>query len=449
MKPLRIGLAGILSGILLGLSYLPWSPILTAFVAIVPLLYVLPKIKALPMIAVALLANLIAFGIGDWAVWQRLGALSGTGIWLLQAAIMTLPWALGHLIYHRHNPKLGYISMVSTWLMLEWAQAQFLGTWSGIQLGMAPIWVPVLLQWYAFLGVTGGTMWILALNIQITRYLWPAEAHTRKSALYSGLAVLLLPVLISWGMWMMYAAYYEDNSDVQIAVFSPSAEFHQPELEPVFSHIILTNNDGKGQSYFKSKYPNMSILAGEGQISNTFFYQIGVDTLKVLKYKSANANFESLSSQQLLISDIMGISQRHWQLADWPGGKTGMLNNSTLLRAEAVRIYAKQGSVLICALSPPEKQDGWYLQRQQAHSVARAIELRRPVLCSTFDGELLSVKGSGAYRIMKIDRQLGALIISNSRDSFFSNYGDLIGRLSIFVSIWLALATIVKPFRKK
>jgi hypothetical protein len=35
------------------------------------------------------------------------------------------------------------------------------------------------------------------------------------------------------------------------------------------------------------------------------------------------------------------------------------------------------------------------------------------------------------------------------KHGFFSLYGDLTGRLSIFVSIWMLLGTIVKPFRKK
>jgi hypothetical protein len=35
------------------------------------------------------------------------------------------------------------------------------------------------------------------------------------------------------------------------------------------------------------------------------------------------------------------------------------------------------------------------------------------------------------------------------KHSFFSLYGDLTGRLSIFVTLWMLLGTIVKPYRKK
>jgi hypothetical protein len=39
--------------------------------------------------------------------------------------------------------------------------------------------------------------------------------------------------------------------------------------------------------------------------------------------------------------------------------------------------------------------------------------------------------------------------LETKKPGFFTLYGDLIGRLSIFVSLWMLLGSIVKPFRKK
>lgn len=445
MKPLHLGLAGILSGLLLGFSYLPWSPILTAFVAIVPLLWAMRKSQSLPMMATALLANLIAFGMADWELWQRMGLMGGTAVWLLEASIMTLPWALGHLIFHRHNPKLGYIAFVTTWLMLEWILGQYLGAWQGIQLGMASVWLPALVQWYSFLGVTGGTMWLLTINIQLYRYFWPAEAHTRKSALYSGLAVLFLPMLLSGGMYMLYPTKSETT---EYGVFAPSPEFHQPK-ELTHKAVLFTNTDGKGAAYFQQKYPHIELLAGEGQGIASFFYKIGNDTLKQAILKRPHTDFETLRTKHTVVSSIMGMEQRHWFTTDWAAVKTGMLNTTTLLRSEAVRLYAKQGNTLICAFSAPQKMSWLARQRQQANAIARALEVRRHLVFSTFDGEVLSVASSGDYKRMKVSAEVGVFTLSAAENSFFSNYGDLTGRLSIFVSIWLALGTIVKPYRKK
>ena len=239
-----------------------------------------------------------------------------------------------------------------------------------------------------------------------------------------------------------------DESSSMIGVFAPSPEFHQPQ-DLSYKAMILTNTDGKGQGYFKKTYATTDILAAKGQSSQAFSYEVGTDTLEKAVRKLPGSTFEAFSTTYSRITDIMGISDRHWQMSDWSVGKTGMLNNATLLRAEAVRIYAKQGCQLICAFSPTVPTTEWTQARQQAHAIARALELRRHILWTTSDGQLMAVGRSGSYEISTVDNSVASISVSKAANSFFSNYGDLSGRLSIFVSIWLALATIVKPFRKK
>jgi hypothetical protein len=45
--------------------------------------------------------------------------------------------------------------------------------------------------------------------------------------------------------------------------------------------------------------------------------------------------------------------------------------------------------------------------------------------------------------------EVNEIKIETKKPGFFTLYGDLIGRLSIFVSLWMLLGSIVKPFRKK
>jgi predicted nucleotidyltransferase len=55
-----------------------------------------------------------------------------------------------------------------------------------------------LVKWYGFLGVSAGSVWILAINIQLSRIILPAQSFTRKHATINGILVMMLPVLSSF-----------------------------------------------------------------------------------------------------------------------------------------------------------------------------------------------------------------------------------------------------------
>ena len=142
------------------------------FIAFVPMLIVVKNNNFTTTALYAVLSSASALFVVYLFALTKLTISSA----IVQFLIFALPWVFYQLIRLRHNEKLGYLAFVSSWVFLEWIAAQYIGKWLGLQLGHAAIVLPFLVQWYEFLGISVGTVWILAINIHISRIIRPAQS---------------------------------------------------------------------------------------------------------------------------------------------------------------------------------------------------------------------------------------------------------------------------------
>jgi hypothetical protein len=391
----------LLGALLLALCFSDNAASLLCFIALVPMLIVVKKSSFLHSAIFTLINSaLVVLIIRITSVEMSIEASIG------QFLIFALPWIFYQHIRINHNEKLGYLALVSGWIFLEWVAAQYFGSWTGLQLGHSLTGVPFLVKWYGFLGVSAGSVWILAINIQLSRIILPAQSFTRKHATINGILVMMLPILSSF-FW----PDAEKSGNISATTLDVNGEI-----------LLLSEND---------KSLSANELKFDHRIYNSVF-----DTVKNATIGDKEGKEIAVLSKKLRVGHIGGIKNQHLIIADFENKRIGLLNASSMLRADLVRLYAlEKCSLLICYT--------------EAASIPRQI-LRSRAIENNID--ILFVQKSHSSLFLKSGKditEVNEIKIETKKPGFFTLYGDLIGRLSIFVSLWMLLGSIVKPFRKK
>ena len=201
MKKLHPALLSALTGLLLYAAW-PESPLtLLIFIAFIPLLWLERQgVRRARFFGWTYLSMLI-WNIGaTWWIWNASipGAL---GAILVNSLLMCLPWLAFHLIRSRMGNNFGYASLILFWLSYEYFHLQNWGlSWPWLILGNVfathPEWIP----WYDITGTSGGSLWILLVNVLLFQWLWQLTKHHhfQKVPLTAVLGLLILPIALSW-----------------------------------------------------------------------------------------------------------------------------------------------------------------------------------------------------------------------------------------------------------
>jgi apolipoprotein N-acyltransferase len=200
-------LLSILSGLLLWAAW-PVSPLtFLIFIAWIPLLMVADNVtKKRRFFGLAYLALFTWNICTTWWIWYatKPGAISAI---LVNSLLMCLPWLGYRAAKKRLGEEKGYAALIVLWMAFEYIHLQDWGlSWPWLTLGNVFASNPEWVQWYEFTGSSGGTLWVLVVNVLLYR-LYKKERvaqqpyRLRRRALVKQLAplaaVLLLPLLLS------------------------------------------------------------------------------------------------------------------------------------------------------------------------------------------------------------------------------------------------------------
>ncbi|EJF54048.1 hypothetical protein SapgrDRAFT_2382 [Saprospira grandis DSM 2844] len=407
------------SGLLLAFSLSTYSILLTAFFAFIPLLWLSRRQSFWPFVGFSILSNLLTYGLLAPEAVEAVTLSMGLFSWAFVSLLFSIPWAMLWLIHHRHNAKLGYWAFVSSYLALEWMQGQFSGHWAGWQLGSLPLLFGNSWQALTVVGTGGASLWILSLNIQLFRFLFPAQAKSRKGAIWAGIPLLLLPFVLS--LFMGPGQKGDSGSFTYQSTY--------------------TNQKGRlllGQAP-KEEIPENALYAQEKTL-NDWAYLAGQDSLGSLRFWQKGER-QQLSSQAFSVRTILGVEQRFFQFIDWQGSRLLLLNAHSLNRTAPIREGLQKGAQTVIAFSPDSSLSPILYRSARA----RAQESGSDIILVQ-NKKAHHFLANGDYQALEDGQSCTPKIWS---PTFFAQYGDLPGRLSIFLAAWLALASIVKPFRKK
>lgn len=147
---------------------------------------------------------------------------------LSNSFLMTLPFFFGGFIMRQLGEGRGLLGIMALWMSFEYAHFFWELSWPWLNLGHILGDSPKLMQWYEYSGVTGGTFWILLINIfiyLIVRNLWIRKESLKIQTPIILFAVLglIIPIITSLGI---YYSYEEKKDPVDIVVVQPNIEAH-------------------------------------------------------------------------------------------------------------------------------------------------------------------------------------------------------------------------------
>jgi apolipoprotein N-acyltransferase len=145
-----------------------------------------------------------------WWIWNA-SAPGAIGAILANSLLMCLPWLGFHFVKKRAGDRMGYLSIIAFWLSFEYIHLQNWGlSWPWLTVGNVFASHPQWVQWYEYTGTSGGSFWVLSVNVLVFLLLRKKFQQATFKTLYAWLllAALFLPLLLS--LYQQHSAWRSD-----------------------------------------------------------------------------------------------------------------------------------------------------------------------------------------------------------------------------------------------
>lgn len=435
--------------------------------------------------------------------------------------LMTLPFFIGGFITRQLGEGRGLLAVMVLWMSFEYAHFFWELSWPWLNLGHILGNNPKLIQWYEFSGVTGGTFWILVINIFV--YMIVRNRLINKEAwniqtpifLFIGLG-LVIPIVSSL---IIYSNYEEKKDPVDIVVVQPNIEAHfekyytpwhvqltkmftlaDPEVTKNVDLIICPEtaiNVALDESLLLEEQP-IKFIQSFQKVKDSVPVLIGSETQAFFREEHSSASrpldnhwYENYNTA-LMIDPLKPLQLYHKSklvlgseklpfvnmfpfLKSYSvelGGTSGLLGigeEPKLLEAsglffapiicyesvygEYVSYFTRKGADIITVIT----NDGWWqdtpgYKQHRMFSQIRAIENRRSVARSANTGVSCFIDQRGEIISELGYNKAGVLhetINRNDAFTFYVAYGDIFGRISLFMAIGLFIFACVTYLKSR
>ena len=195
---------------------------------------------------------------------------------LINSLLYSLVFQCYHWYKNAQGTYWGLAFFVAIWMSFEKFHLNWELTWPWLNLGNVFSDYPKIIQWYDTLGATGGSFWILLINVLIfyTVRIWEA-GRKRKSLIINSLIIVLLigfPMIISL---VKYNQFNEKSiGEVNVLMLQPDLnpygeKYSKDSITILKELLALAENNSKGKiDYYIA--PETAI-PGRGSISETAF----------------------------------------------------------------------------------------------------------------------------------------------------------------------------------
>lgn len=232
-------LLSILSGFLLVLSF-PFSGSLTPllFIALVPLLFVENDIsnqkKNAANVFLHAYITFFIYNLGStfW-IWNST-EVGGVLAFVFNSLLMTLAFQSFHFAKKFIGNKEGYISLLIIWTAFEYAHFNWELSWPWLAFGDAFSIRTNWIQWYEYVGVLGGTLWVLVVNLLFflvlkMQFEQSAIKRVKRNLIIVSLLFLLIP--IGYSYWMMQMPYLKGKT-LEVVLVQPNIDPYNEKFNP-------------------------------------------------------------------------------------------------------------------------------------------------------------------------------------------------------------------------
>jgi apolipoprotein N-acyltransferase len=255
------------SGLLLALAF-PWSGLPTGFLALfawIPLLLALERMEA----AGRSIKAMYGLSLHTFMIWNLVATYwvtnsslpAGLFAILVNSALMGIPVVLAMWV-RPYLTKLAWVPLLAFWLCFEQMHYVWELNWPWLALGNVWATAPALVQWYAYTGVLGGTLWIFACNF-ILKKNW--QAFRQKSGQWTAALSVVLIVILPMVFSLVQYANYEEQGPIQEIVVG------QPNVEPFYERPLVT------EAVFTKRLIDLSLSQASDQTQYIVFPEATLD----------------------------------------------------------------------------------------------------------------------------------------------------------------------------
>jgi apolipoprotein N-acyltransferase len=152
--------------------------------------------------------------------WVAHATVAGAVFMLLvNSFCMSLPLPLFQFMVKHHGRNVGYVALLAYWVSMEHVHLQWEFSFPWLHLGNGFACWPEWVQWYAYTGALGGTVWVIVANLLLSCLLY--NKKTAKQWWLGGMVScwILLPMFCSY---YTYWAYKEQGEEAEVVVMQPN-----------------------------------------------------------------------------------------------------------------------------------------------------------------------------------------------------------------------------------
>ena len=505
MKNLFLSL---LSGLLMAFSWpsIGFAPLI--FISFIPLFCLEQNVKNIKELFIYSVITFLLFNCITtyWVYYST--SIGAYVAFSLNSILMTLPIVMFSYIKKITNSRFGFIVLILGWISFEYFHLNWDLSWPWLTIGNVFADLPYLIQWYEHTGFLGGSLWVLLVNTILfisyeNRFRKKFLIYTSlilfipiiySCYLYNSTNYLnnkYLNVLIIQPNIDAYKKYDQDPySNLNKFISQVKSDIRQdidlvvgPETALTFSipeHRLESHQCILQLRKLQQEYNKLNILIGattwrildEKEVSETsrydpkskIYYERYNSVLFIPKYGKVRVYHKSRLVPGVEKMPFPKILDPLAELIVDLGGTSGSLgsdNKSNLFNINNgisisplvcyESVYGEldiSNSNLIAVVT----NDGWWkntagYKQHFSYSKIRAIENRKFVVRSANTGVsgVIDFKGK-VQKFTKWNKKTNiiAKVFINKDKTFYSQFGDYVGRISAFLYIILILTVMVK-----
>lgn len=229
----------LLSGLLIGVSW--FSPFtLVIFIGFVPLFLAVNSIhnstsgkKGLKVWGLSYLSFFVWNVVSTW--WVYNASLEGAIMAIVCNALLhSWMFVIWYRIEKRIFGSIKFWLLIPVWLAYEYLHHSWELTWPWLTLGNCFAQTSNFIQWYEYTGTSGGSLWVLVVNILLARTLL---AGTNGFRSYSKpIIIIVVPIAISY--LILGVRSIQSEKEINVTVIQPNIDPYNEKFNTGFNQQL-------------------------------------------------------------------------------------------------------------------------------------------------------------------------------------------------------------------
>lgn len=157
--------------------------------------------------------------------WIAYVSLAGMlAIAFINAFLMACCWWIMHMVHRKAGSSTAYFVLAVTWIAFETFHFHWTIQWPWLTIGNGFASAPQWVQWYELTGVTGGSLWILLVNMLLFSFIKSFYNTRFQNILQPMIWLLLLVIVPAGGALYRYMTYTEKGESREVILLQPNID---------------------------------------------------------------------------------------------------------------------------------------------------------------------------------------------------------------------------------